>query len=482
MTRFSKSYGITASEKYLAEQCERSFLSLWSFPNVFREPGKELCDVLIVFREHIIIFSDKSCSFPNTGNVELDWSRWFKRAVERSAQQVFGAERWLKRYPERIFLDPACREPFPLPLPDSSRARIHRVVVALNASERCKQHFNNSGSGSLLIRPDIIGNRHQSVPFTVGQIDPEKGYVHVFDDVSLTLVLNELDTITDFTDYLVSKETFIKSGRLAGSAGEEELLAHYVTTLNSAGEHGFAFDQNTDAVWFLEGSWEGISGDPRYAAKKKADQNSYAWDALIETFNRNLRAGTLAADNDVPLENHERGLRMMAGEPRLSRRTLMAALFDLLTTAPKNKTATRLVLSKQYPERAFQFIVDPKPDHLSYEQYRERRSALLAAYCHVAKLRAPQLRHIIGIATEPLGARGRSEDLVYLNAEKWTEENEAEARQLQEATGILVNPRERPFHDDEYPEVMPMRQPQAGPGNRKQRRAAVARKRKIEKS
>src|SRR5437588_10483620 len=80
-----RSQGITPAELYLQRLCERSFLSLWSYPGVFREQkqngrgdGKELCDLLVVFGNHIIIFSDKSCAFPETGNLRLDWSRWFR--------------------------------------------------------------------------------------------------------------------------------------------------------------------------------------------------------------------------------------------------------------------------------------------------------------------------------------------------------------------------------------------------------------------
>ena len=65
-----KSKGLTESERYLANLCEKSFLSLWSYPNVFRDQGrkegkgdgKELCDLLVVFDRDVIIFSDKSCA------------------------------------------------------------------------------------------------------------------------------------------------------------------------------------------------------------------------------------------------------------------------------------------------------------------------------------------------------------------------------------------------------------------------------------
>src|SRR6266568_2140546 len=98
----SRESGVTASERYLGNLCRKSFLSLWSHSNLFTNKGvnekggdgKELCDLLVVFEDHIIIFSDKSCNFPDTGDVWLDWSRWYRRSIEKSADQIFGAERW----------------------------------------------------------------------------------------------------------------------------------------------------------------------------------------------------------------------------------------------------------------------------------------------------------------------------------------------------------------------------------------------------
>jgi hypothetical protein len=226
--------GVTSSEQYLDRLCKRSFLSLWSYPNLYRDQGrkndkgdgKELADHLIIFNEHIIIFSDKSCAFPDSGNVELDWSRWYRRSIEKSAEQASGTERWLLQHPDRIFLDRECTKPLPISIEPG--CRIHKIVVALNASERCKKFFGNSGSGSLVLSADVEGG---TKPFHVGNISKSNGFVHILDDVTLDIVLGELDTITDFTDYLSRKEALFRS-RLCMAAGEEELLAYYLTHTN----------------------------------------------------------------------------------------------------------------------------------------------------------------------------------------------------------------------------------------------------------
>src|SRR5215471_1451610 len=110
-----KQEGTTAAERYLARLCIRSFLSLWSYPGVYRDQGKlgsgdgkEICDLLVVFENDVIAFSDKDCHFPNSGNLDLDWARWFRRAVLKSADQLCGAERWLRENPRRVFVDRRC--------------------------------------------------------------------------------------------------------------------------------------------------------------------------------------------------------------------------------------------------------------------------------------------------------------------------------------------------------------------------------------
>src|SRR6266852_5069777 len=108
--------GVTASERYLQRLCEHSFLSLWSYPGVFRDQGrtngkgdgKEVCDLLVVFENHVIIFSDKHIQFAATDNISVGWGRWFRKAVLKSAEQVCGAERWIRRFPNYLFLDKQC--------------------------------------------------------------------------------------------------------------------------------------------------------------------------------------------------------------------------------------------------------------------------------------------------------------------------------------------------------------------------------------
>ena len=251
--RVYRQEGITPGERYLKDLCDRTFLSLWSYPGLYRDQGKtsreadgkELADLLVVFENDIIIFSDKHCDFPGTGDVDVDWARWFRNSVLGGASQVWGAERWLRAHPERVFTDRKCSKPFPVPIPRGTAARFHRIVVAHGSSQRCAQFFGGDSSWSCMIAPRIIGNQHLlrssegGLPFQVGQLDPSRGFVHVLDDTALWVLLTSLDTVGDFLRYLRRKEDFISSGRLAAAAGEEDLLAYYLENVGPDGGHDF---------------------------------------------------------------------------------------------------------------------------------------------------------------------------------------------------------------------------------------------------
>src|SRR4051812_19896751 len=124
MTRVTRGEGTTRSERYLTKLAERTFLRLWSYPNLFNDKkqhekgtGKELCDLLVIFGDDILIFSDKEIAWTDAQDSEIAWSRWFRKAVKKSAEQIRGAERWIKSFPTRIYLDELCVNQLPLKLP-----------------------------------------------------------------------------------------------------------------------------------------------------------------------------------------------------------------------------------------------------------------------------------------------------------------------------------------------------------------------------
>jgi hypothetical protein len=60
------------------------------------------------------------------------------------------------------------------------------VVIARNATERCSDFMG--GTGTLAIDPAIEGYAHATRThpayraFAIGNVDPEQGFIHVFED------------------------------------------------------------------------------------------------------------------------------------------------------------------------------------------------------------------------------------------------------------------------------------------------------------
>ena len=100
----------------------------------------------------------------------------------------------------------------PFPITNPAKVRLHRIVVALNAAERCRRAIG--GSGSLILMPHLVGTAHidptdtNFTPFAIGQINPSRDSVHdVLDDITLDTVVRELDTVSDFIKYLRKKRS-----------------------------------------------------------------------------------------------------------------------------------------------------------------------------------------------------------------------------------------------------------------------------------
>ena len=310
-----KNDGVNTSERYLTKLCEKSFLSLWSYPNLFRSEQKELCDLLVIFGDDILIFSDKDCNYPNTGKSDLDWERWFRRAVAKSANQVWRAEAWMRKTSDRVFLDAACTKKLPITIKVTTKTRFHLILVAHGASEICKKVFG--GSGSMMFNTYIKGLDNHILPFTFGDLDPNKTFVHVLDDTTLDILLSTLDTISDFTSYLIKKEKFLRSGIMLYSTGEEELLAKYLKHLNKNFEHDFSLTEKEallTGVALLEGDWDAFKNSPARLAQIKEDEISYLWDGLIEQFNKHALDGTQYMVSSSDLNDTEKALSFLARE------------------------------------------------------------------------------------------------------------------------------------------------------------------------
>jgi len=430
--------GTTESERVLTRLAKKAFLSLWSYANVFtdegradgRGDGKELCDLLVVFGNDVLLFSDKDCEYHASTEVKVAWPRWYKRAIEKSAKQLAGAEKFARDFPKRIFIDRGCQTPLPVALPDPAVARYFLIAVTRGAHAAARQFFGGGSSGSVMLDSSIRGRHHRETPFHVGFPLETGRFVHVLDEMTVNLLLEELDTVPDLVSYLACKEAFISTpGVVVSIPGEEEILARYMLTLRD-GQH--ALPEIPKGVTFAglpEGDWEAYARSPQRAAKREADKISYLWDSLIEHHAKFIRAGTaitLPAQSPVRVE-HERIVRAMAQQNRLVRRKCGADLHYVLSRDEPRGVFARIHMTGAPPERAFVFLAAKRRDDMTYEEYRQSRMHFLTTYCHAIKGDIPTLREAIGVAAEPYSEGESSFEFLYVNHSGPMSEDERKA-------------------------------------------------------
>lgn len=446
-----KAEGTTESEKYLMRLCEKSFLSLWSYPNLFTDNGKsrcgvgkELCDLFVLFDNNVIIFSDKNILFKETENINLDWKRWYKKSIQKSADQIYGAENWIRKCPDRIFLDTECTNKFPLDIGKFENLNIFRIAVTKNTLQSAKKYFAEEDSPSFLFKNEIINNNENSQPFQIGIIDKNKGFVHVFDEYSLDIIFSELNTISDFITYLKAKEYLIKTKKIISYAGEEDLLGFYLEDYNfkKATWSFFEHRRNSDEVIILaKGFWESYCNSETKKNLERLKDISYFWDSLIENFNFHILKG-VTYHGEANIVSHEKTIRILAAENRFARGLLSKSYLDKYEVVEKDRRSSRIMESPTNKELLYVFLYYPLLDNEDKSKYREERIQFCHYYGFVAKYKNPKYRFIAIIATESGFRINKSEDILILDLQKFGKQESALAKKIMREERILEDTRD----------------------------------------
>jgi len=379
------------AEKIVHDLAVKTFLTDWCYLTPKLPNGKELCDLLVVFDDIAIIWQIKDLKLNRQGEYN-------KAEVEKNLRQLSGARRQL----------------FDL-----------RTPLELENPRRVKENFDPATIKRIYLISVLLGKGEKKISL-VREI---KNYiVHVFTKDFTQIVLNELDTISDFTEYLRIKEAFLKKNKpLVIVGGEEELLALYLMDNRS-----FAKFEEADYIMIEEGCWENFQSKPEYEAKKKADEISYGWDSIIN------RAHEGSSEYEVIA-------RELARPNRFHRRYLGKVYLDAQVRAHNDNTYDlfRRTLLGDGITYCFLFGDDPEP--------REKRKAMLQAMCWIARGVYPQNKKVLGVATEKKIQPTCSYDFCLMDIPTWTEESQRYIEQLQKDTGILLNPAIGYTQEDEYP-------------------------------
>jgi len=428
---FEKSEGLTPSERYLAKVAERTFLLLWSYPNTFTDEGrsshngdgKEFCDLLVVFGDQLILFSHKYSEFPTNVEMEVGWPRWYRRAISKSVRQLIGAEKWFKEKRGTLYLDSKCQHELPIVLPEPSESTVHLVAVTGGSQNVCKTHFDNSESGSFVLDSALSYGDRMTQPFRIGSQHNSGRFIHVIDESALEITLRELDTVTDFCRYLSRKERLFQGDlgpKYVTADGEEEVVATYQSGFLAKGEGDFqSMPKNYNAIHFAEGLWREYIESEERVALEQALVGSRIWDAIIEYQSQFIQHGTAVAqdfdsggEKEIPIDDHEWVVRALADEPRAARFVLSELLSEALDVNDVGRQFARVGVFGARDDRAYVFLIVPKPVDIDYADYRDYRREVLLAYCYGLKLKLPHVTEAVGIASEPRASDVSSQDFV----------------------------------------------------------------------
>ena len=421
----TKRVGQTETERLLATLCDNTFLNLWSWPSPFKADRKELCDLLVVFDDHVFVFFDRENRQLDDPEKDKDllWSRWKRAALDRQIATARGAERYL-RSGGPIFIDDVCGQKLPLLVnPD---VKIHKIIVAHGAKDACKQASDANVSGGLAISyaDDSETGTEAELPFFVrlSRQDP----VHVLDSENLELVLRMLDTATDFTRYIEEKEAAIRALHCLSYCGEEDLLGHYFLNFVEANQkYGILpREKPVDGLHIGEGTWRDLCKSQPYQRRLKANEVSYLWDRLLQKTGHNALKGTLTGNGDVFAGKS--AIHEMAKEPRFSRRLLARGITHAVESFPLGQGNLRqLTYFPSFFKNVGYVFLQVQANYHPYDEYRQRRMALLEIACGVTRNKFPHLTKVIGISVEPIKYnRTISEDFLLLDTQEWTAEQQ----------------------------------------------------------
>lgn len=423
----AKSAGITATERMLADFCERSFLKLWSYPNPYKDDGHELCDLLAVFGNDVFIFFDREATLPDdpSRDPEVLWDRWKRNVIDRQVKTAHGAERYIlsKR---QIFLDARGEQPFPFEF-NRDNITVHKIIVAHGAKEACKRTSPENIYGSLA----IVYTGNSGRPTRPFQIEINKqNPVHILDSHNMPIVMSELDTVSDFASYLHEKVRATSTLDYLIYCGEEDLLGHYLLNYNDTVKRhiiGSPTKESVNGVMIGEGEWYAFSQSELYKNTKEKNRISYFWDELIQRTCQNSLDGTLGGNSDIL--RGESAIYEMVKEPRFMRRGLSEKMLAAVEQFPDIGPFARKVTYLPSFEKNVAYVLlqlrVPEPLR-STPDFREKQRAILEVACGAAKNKFPHLIKVIGIGIEaPKFSDGTiAEDFILIPCETWPSEME----------------------------------------------------------
>ncbi|MFD2937812.1 hypothetical protein [Spirosoma flavum] len=263
-------------EDFVNQIAYKSLLKYWCYPNPIDEKGdkKEICDLLVLFKNICIIISVKNYNFD--GNYE----RYNRKTVEKAVKQIFGAERKLFNHYKNICLKHPDRE---IEIFDKNKYNsIFRIVVNLG---ECVEKYN----------PAIISENDK--------------FVTIFNKDTFELLLDELDTISDFTKYLIQREIFVRTyDEMHWLNNEKDIFALYLKNGKTLISENPDISKSGMIIVDIDGEWDRFCEEYKthIIKRKTANRGSYLFDKVLEKQLTKVTNGNLLAQEFLSLDRFER--------------------------------------------------------------------------------------------------------------------------------------------------------------------------------
>ncbi|MBO0356230.1 hypothetical protein J0656_19590 [Muricauda ruestringensis] len=269
-------------EEFVNEIAFNSFLEYWCYPSPKDEYGdkKEICDLLILFGENLIIISVKNYEFKEF------YSRYFRRTIDKAVKQIYGAERKLFNSNRDIYIKHPKREIERFP--KEKIKNVHRLII--NLGEGVKFYpFNQETKDEKFITLwdkeayQTIIQELDTIPDFLEYLTKREA---LFEDKSVTILPGEEDdfppeTMKQFWEYEQNHSTPKERQRIIVSGTEHDILAYYLKNQRSFPEY-FQSDEYDGMFVQIDGNWRDYNQREQVKDKRELDKDSYFLDELVK--------------------------------------------------------------------------------------------------------------------------------------------------------------------------------------------------------
>ena len=131
-------------EQFVNQLAFSTFFKYWCYPSPKLENGnkKEICDLLIIFKDIVIIFSVKNYEFKGNHN------RYFNSTISKATKQINGAYKTLFSRGE-VYIKHPDKE-FQEIFPKHSLKKVFRIIVNLGENTKFYPFSSTSNNGDFI--------------------------------------------------------------------------------------------------------------------------------------------------------------------------------------------------------------------------------------------------------------------------------------------------------------------------------------------